>query len=160
MTLRTPLLLILLGAMLPTACISQRSYLVGIADIPYKGTRTGMDWQISPLRAHSQYVLYGANSAKEAKSREGDYYFVEWYDADRTQPVRLEMLYTQALTASEVLSRTIEFNEPRTFSGSHTAHFFFNGPERAKRGDILSWRINLYVEGELVDSRHSYLWED
>lgn len=151
----------LLLCLLPAACISQRSHLVSITDLPLKSTTLeSMSWQVSPLRTHAQYVLFGANSGRERRSRLGDYYFVDWYDAEPTRPVKLEMLYTQALTASQVLSRVVEYNEPRSSSGSREEHFFYNGPERAHRGDILTWRINLYVDGELVDSRRSYLWQD
>lgn len=152
---------LLLCMLLPVACVSQRSHFVSITDLPLKTTKLeSMSWQVSPIRAHAQYVLYGANSSRERRNRLGDYYFVEWYDAEPELPVKLEMLYTQALTASQVLSRTVQLDEPRSSSGTRKTHFFFNGPERARRGDILTWRLNLYVDGELVDSRHSFLWQD
>lgn len=152
--------LLLLLCLLPAAC-SSHSYLIDVADLPLKEMETySMDWQVSPLRAHAQYILFGAQSSRERKERLGDYYFVNWYDAEKTRPVRLEMLYTQGLTTSQVLSRTLEFKEPRRWSGSRKSFFFFNGKERARRGDVLTWRINLYVDGKLVDSKRSYLWED
>lgn len=150
----------LLFAVVGVSC-TQQSRLMDITDLPLKDTTlAGMDWQVSPIRAHAQYAMYGANSGRERRDRLGDYYFVEWYDADISRPVRLEMLYTQALTASEVLKRTIDFTQPRSSAGMRKTNFVYNGPERAKRGDILTWRINLYVDGKLVDSRHSYLWRD
>lgn len=148
-------------SVLLASCTAQRSRLMHVADLPLKEVNpAGMAWQVSSIRANAQYVLYGANSSKEQRARLGDYYFVDWYDADYTRPVRLEMLYTQASTASKVLSRTVEMTAPRSSAGSRKSSFFFNGPERAQRGDILTWRINLYVDGRLVDSCHSYLWED
>lgn len=140
---------------------TQHTRLLDIADLPLKDTDSiSTSWQVSPIRANAQYVLYGAESNRERRNRLGDYYFVNWYDADPSRPVRLEMLYTQAATASQVLSRVVEFNEPRSSSGHRKTKFVFNGPERAQRGDVLSWRINLYADGKLVDSRHSYLWQD
>lgn len=148
-------------AALLVSCTSQRTRLTDITDIPLKSTQgASVSWELSPIRAHSQYVLYGAQSSKERRNRVGDYYFVDWYDAEPTRPVKLEMLYTQALTASKVLSRSIDFTAPRSSAGSRKSQFFFNGEERAKRGDIMTWRINLYVDGTCVDSRHSYLWRD
>lgn len=153
-------LLALAAAAFLCSCATQRTRLTDITDLPLKSTNpANMSWQVSPIRAHVQYVLYGAQSAKERNDRIGDYYFVDWYDADPALPVQLEMQYTQALTASKVLSRTIDFTQPRPSSGSRKSHFFFNGAERAKCGDIMTWRINLYVDGKLVDSRHSYLWQ-
>lgn len=160
--LRRPLsLLLLASALLTTACVQQNSRLVSIADLPLKSTAlTSMSWQTSPIRANAQYALYGANSGKEARDRLGDYYYVAWYDAEPTRPARLVMRYTQAATASEVLTRTMEFNEPRASAGTRKTPFIFNGPERAKKGDIMTWRIDLYVGDALVDSRHSFLWQD
>ena len=154
-------LLCLIGAAFAVSCTSQRSHITDITDLPLKSTKLPtMAWQVSPIRSHAQYALFGAQSNKERRARLGDYYFVNWYDADNTRPVKLEMLYTQAITASQVLSCSIDFTEPRPSPGSRKSQFFFNGPDRAKNGDIMTWRINLYVDGDLVDSRHSYLWQD
>lgn len=132
-----------------------------ISDLPLKSTDLpGMDWQLSSMRANAQYVLYGTNSSKERSARLGDYYYVLWHDAQPSLPARLEMLYTQAGTASQVLTRSIELSTPRASSGMRKSVFVFNGPERAKNGDVLTWRINLYSGGTLVDSRRSYLWQD
>ncbi len=153
-------IIVLLGGLLLMSC-SSHSSLRYITDLPLKElTLPSMAWQDSPMRAHAQYVLHGANSGKARKNRLGDYYFVEWYDGCPDAPTRLEMLYTQAATASRVLSRSINYDTPRLCKGIRRTTFVFNGPDRAKRGDILTWRINLYVEGKLVDTRHSYLWHE
>lgn len=132
-----------------------------ISDLPLKNTSLpGMGWELSSMRANAQYVLYGANSGKERSARMGDYYYVLWHDAQPSLPARVEMLYTQAGTASKVLERHVDLVRPRRFSGMRKCVFTFNGPQRAKNGDVLSWRINLYSDGKLVDSRHSYLWQD
>ncbi len=158
---------LLLSAAAATAAFSLVScqqtgwtHITGIADLPLKTTAVpGKAWQQSPLRANSLYLLYGTNTKKQKVDRIGDYYHVRWYDADPTQPVKLVMRYTQARTASEELTHTIDYPAPRESAGSHKAEFFFNGPERKKGGDILTWRIELYSGGKLVDSRQSYLWE-
>ncbi len=143
------------------ACSQHReTALLGIEDLPLKSVEVpGMDWQVSPLRANAQYVLYSANSAAERANRVGDYYYVRWYDAQPDKPVKLVMSYTQALTASRVRTREAVISAPRPRKGYRKTEFFFAGPERAHQGDILSWKVELYVDGKLCDSRQSYLWE-
>lgn len=155
------------GMLLATSCAcllsgcASTSYIKTISDLPLKSTDLpGMSWQLSSMRANAQYNLFGANSYRERVARLGDYYYVLWYDAQPKSPTRLEMQYTQASSASRVLTRSFEFEKPRSFSGVRKSVFVFNGEERAKKGDILTWRINLYTDGKLVDSRRSYLWLD
>ncbi len=136
------------------------THITNIADLPLKTTEApGMSWQQSPLRANAKYLLHGTNTKRQKEQRLGDYYFVNWYDADPTLPVQLVMRYTQALTASQLHTRTVDYPAPRTDTGTHKAEFFFNGEERRRGGDILTWRIELLVDGKVVDSRQSYLWE-
>ncbi len=150
-----------LSALALTACTStETTRITGMADLPLKTDEVpDMSWQKSPLRANAQYHLYGANSSKQKSSRLGDYYYVNWYDADPTRPVKLTMRYTQARTASKQYTRTIDYPAPREDAGSRKAEFFFNGEERKIGGDILTWRMELYVDDKMVDSRQSYLWE-
>ena len=156
-----PQIIVLSASALLVSCATEQSRIIEVTDLPLKDiSPASMSWQVSPIRAHAQYVLYGAQSEKERRTRIGDYYFVDWYDADPTRPVKLEMVYTQAITASKLLTRTMEFTEPRQSAGSRKSNFFFNGEDRAKSGDIMTWRINLYVDGKLADSRHSYLWRE
>lgn len=146
--------------MLFAGCV-HRSSLRHVTDLPLKDVELpDMAWEHSPMRAHSQYLLHGANSSRERRNRLGDYYFVEWYDGCPEVPTRIEMLYTQAATASRVLSRSIHYSTPRSIRGIRRTTFIFNGPDRAKKGDILSWRVNLYVNEKQVDSRRSFLWDD
>ena len=151
----------LVAAMVFASCSQvQTTHITGMADLPLKSTELPNErWQEAPLRANAQYVLYGANSQRERRLRIGDYYFLSWYDAEPQKPVRIEMLYTQALTGADVLTRTVEYNSPRESAGSRKENFHFSGEERAKRGDIMTWKVNLYCDGELVDSLQSYLWE-
>jgi hypothetical protein len=153
--------LVALGALFQTACQSvEHSYITGVADVPLKDLSTPpSSWESSPLRANTLYLLHGANSNAEARNRVGDYYYVRWYDAEPNKQAKLVMRYTQALTASEELRAEQVFDAPRE-SGAKMHRFEFNGPERAKRGDVLSWRVELYVDGELRDAHNSYLWGD
>ncbi len=154
-------LILLVNCLCLLSSCASTSYIKTISDLPLKSTTVpGMDWQLSAMRANAQYNLFGANSAKERLNRVGDYYYVLWYDAQPEAPTRLEMLYTQAASASQILTRSFDFSQPRHFSGLRKCIFSFNGHERAQKGDILSWRMNLYTNGKLVDTRRSYLWED
>lgn len=146
--------------LLLAACQQQQTSIISVADLPLKDTTPpGFNWQNAPLRANARYILCEANSVSEKKDKLGDYYFLRWYDATPEKPVRIVMKYTQAQTGPQVLERVCEYPEARESRGVHKEKFFFNGPERAEKGDILSWRIELWCDGELRDSRQSYLWE-
>lgn len=138
----------------------QTTRITDMADLPLKTTTLPAEnWKNAPLRANAQYVLYGTNTEAERLLRKGDYYFLSWYDAEPQKPVRLEMQYTQALTGADVLTRSVEYKEPREEAGSRKEQFFFSGEERAKRGDVMTWKVSLYLDGQLVDTLQSYLWE-
>lgn len=138
----------------------QSTCITGMADLPLKSTDLPSDrWQESPLRANAQYAMFGANSTREKELCLGDYYYLRWYDAEPAKPVKVEMHYTQALTGADVLTRTVEHQEPRESAGERKETFHFSGPERARRGDVMTWKVNLYCDGKLVDSLQSYLWE-
>ena len=143
------------------SCGSATSYIDEVTDLPLKETKlASMSWQNAPLRANAQYVLFGAQSSKEQRARMGDYFFVNWYDASPESPTSLQMRYTQTATASKVLTKEIRFEKPRKSKGKRKTLIYFNGPLRAERGDILSWRLDLIVNDNVVDTRRSYMWED
>ncbi len=138
----------------------QTTCITDMADLPLKQTSLPSDnWKNAPMRANAQFLMFGANTQKERELRMGDYYFLRWYDAEPAKPVRVEMLYTQALTGADVQSRVVEYNEPREKAGNRREEFHFAGEERARRGDVMTWKVNIYVDGQLADSRQSYLWE-
>ncbi len=143
------------------ACSSyDRSFIQEVSDIPLKtAEEPGTDWASAPLRSHAKYVLYEAESQREMEDCVGDYYFVTWYDAEPSKRAKVVMRYTQTASGSEVLVTEKVYNQPRKSAAAHTERFFFIGDERSKRGDVLTWRMELYVDGKLVDSRQSYLWE-
>lgn len=144
-----------------TACTSyDKTQLLEIVELPIKSTRIpSMAWQNTPLRAQAQYIFYGTNSEKERRERVGDYYFVSWYDSEPSLPVTITMYYTQSASGSKVLSSQLIVSAPRAKEGKQKAQFFFTGADRAKRGDILSWKMDIYAGDKLVDSKQSYLWQ-
>lgn len=143
------------------ACVSHdHSYIKEVSDLPLKTTaEPGRDWSASPLRSHAKYVTFGAKSNKELENCVGDYYFVTWYDAEPSAEVKVLMRYTQAATGADELRVERVYTEPRVSAGTRTERFHFIGDERKKTGDVLTWRMELYVNGKLVDSRQSYLWQ-
>lgn len=144
-----------------SACTTyDKTQLLEIVELPIKSTRVpSMAWQNTPLRAQAQYIFYGANSEKERRDRLGDYYFVTWYDQDPSLPITITMYYTQSVTGSKVLSLQQVVPAPREKAGKQKAQFFFTGKDRAKRGDILSWKMDIYAGSKLIDSKQSYLWQ-
>ena len=150
-----------MSSLLLVACQTQSSRITNVADVPLKSTsRPSMSWAWSPLRANASYLMYGTQSKAQARERLGDYYYVRWYDAEPEKPMRLVMYYTQALTGSTVLTAEHELKDARSSAGVRMCRFAFNGKVRKKMGDVLSWKIDLYVGDELRDSRHSYLWQE
>lgn len=149
------------AAVLLAACSSyEHSFIKEVSDIPLKTVEDpGTDWASAPLRSHAKYVLFGAESQASQQDRVGDYYFITWYDAEPSKRVRILMRYTQAATGSTELQIEKLYPVARPSATSRTERFFFTGEDRRKRGDILTWRIELYVDGKMVDSKQSYLWE-
>lgn len=138
-----------------------KSYISNVADVPLKSsTLPSTSWEVSPLRSNATYLMYDARTRSQRAGRVGDYYYVRWYDAEPDKPVRLVMRYTQARTGSTVLTSEYVLAAPRASKGAQTHRFVFNGSVRKRMGDVLSWRIDLYVDGELRDSRQSYLWQE
>lgn len=156
-----PWISLCLASVLLTACQQQQgTCITSVADLPLKDTEPpAFEWQSAPLRANAQYILCEANGHGERQKLLGDYYFLRWYDAEPQKPVRIVMKYTQAKTGPEIQERVIEYREPRSRRGERREKLFFNGPERAEKGDILSWRMELYCDGVLKDSQQSYLWQ-
>lgn len=150
------------AGMMLTAC-SQTSdtRLLSVADLPLKST-TMPSFSIdqAPLRANARYITYDAKTAKESALKIGDYYFVRWYDAHPEEPVRLVMHYTQAATGATKLLRELRLDEPRQGPKVMITRFFYTGEDRAKKGDVMTWKLELYSGGKLKDVRRSYLWRD
>lgn len=149
------------AACLLAACAGvPQSRITDVADLPVKSTDVpALNWQNSPLRANAMYVFYDANTGGQRSAMVGDYYYVSWYDAEPDKAARLLMRYTQAGSGVDVKTREITLPAGRGKAGSRKSEFFFTGAERKAMGDVMSWRIELYVDGQLKDAEQSYLWE-
>ncbi len=117
------------------------------------------NWHMTPLRTHARYMLDHAESKKEKTERLGDSYYVVWFDKEPQKPVKLVMHYTQSMTGSKVHTISKQYKEPRDATGDVKSPFYFTGKERARRGDILTWKLELFVDGKLQDTECSYLWQ-
>ncbi len=155
------LVLVTLVSFISTSCTSPtESYIVSVADLPLKSTvMPGEDWSETPLRVHARYMLDHAESRKEKAARRGDYFFVNWYDATPDKRTEVLFHYTQSVTGSRVMTRRIVYDKARPDKGTHEDEFFFIGAENVQKGNILSWRVELLVDGKLKGSHQSFLWE-
>lgn len=139
------------------SCASTGSHIDKVMDLPLKDNRRP-DWDTGMLRANANYMLFGAVTQQEREDRLGDYYFVTWSDERPDLPARLVFSYTQARTGSRVLESIMEY-KPGRAGGTIREVFAFNGPDRQRDGDILTWKLQLEVNGKVVDSKQSFLWE-
>ncbi len=149
------------AAALLTACSNvSDSHITDIADLPVKSAEAPpLNWQNSPLRANAMYVFYDANTHSQRKMMVGDYYYVRWYDAEPDKNARLVMRYTQAASGTKIKVREAKLAAGRGKAGTRKTEFFFAGKDRQRLGDIMSWRIELYVGDQLKDAKQSYLWQ-
>lgn len=154
MSFRLSILILCMASIV--SCIST-SHINEVMDIPLKSTeRPG--WETGLLRANASYMLFGATEYKDRTDRLGDYYFVTWTDRQPELPARLIFQYTQARTGSRIQERVIEYPAGRERTVRHE-NFAFNGAKRRADGDILTWKLSLEVDGKIVDSQQSFLWE-
>lgn len=108
----------------------------------------------SMVRGEMNKRLHGAVTAKERKSRLGQYYDVSWSQLTGTQPVTIIFEYRQAATGSKILRKEQKF-QPAT---SGTTSFAIIGEDFQKRGRATMWQITLLEGGVEKDSRRSYIW--
>ena len=115
---------------------------------------------LSVVSSQATFLLYGAVSNKERVQRQGQYYFVTWYDADPDQAVTLVMMYRQGKTGSRILTKSISYPAGRK-GGTQSPVFEFIGDDAKENGQILAWKLLLKDQnGKTLSERHSYLWND
>lgn len=144
--------------LLVLASCSHESVIERVREVPLK-TADIPEIETGLYRAQVTYLLRGALTNKERYDRLGQYYFVTWVDAHPEQAAELVMNYQQAGTGSAVKQKTLAL-EPRKGGGTRKDIFRFTGDEYFQLGEILTWRVDLKVDGKLVSTRHSFLWRD
>ncbi len=122
--------------------------------IKLEGSDTAM------VRGDQQKRLYGAVTINEHKQRIGQYYLLRWnlnhtptYNTAPTPQITFK--YKQASTGAKI--KTASHTFPK---GTRKGKWPFNniGKNYLKGGRILAWRAELTLDGQLIDSKESFLW--
>jgi hypothetical protein len=101
------------------------------------------------------YHLYGAITALDAHQRFGNYYTFFWH-ARRRADVTVLLEYRQDKLHSLVQAREVRYHAVR---GSRETKFAIIGDDFFDDGRVIAWRVSLVVDGRVVATKRSYLWE-
>jgi hypothetical protein len=101
------------------------------------------------------YRLYGAITALDQKQRFGDYFDFFWR-ARREADVTVRLEYRQEKLHSFVQAREVRYPQGR---GHHKTEFAIVGDDFSDDGRVIAWRASLIVDGRMVATTRSYLWE-
>lgn len=124
----------------------------------YLRDQTEDDLDDPMLRGEKSRLLHGAVSMAERRDRLGQYYTILWSDADGagSGPVEVRFEYRQGASGSRIKTRSETFS-PETSSGK--AVFSIIGDDYFKRGKVISWKVTLLRGGNVLSTKHSYMWE-
>lgn len=147
-----------MGIILLLSSCSHDSYIDRVREVPLKSVELP-GWESGLHRANTTYLMYGALSSQERLDRLGQYYYISWQDGQPEKPATLEMKYQQMGTGSKVLTKIMKL-KPHRSGGLTKTTFEFNGDDHRTNGDVLAWKLSLYVDGKLVSTRKSYLWRN
>jgi hypothetical protein len=101
------------------------------------------------------YRLYGATTGLDQRQRFGTYFDFFWR-ARRTADVRVRLEYRQEKLHAFVQAREVHYLHTR---GAHRTEFAIVGDDFLDDGRVIAWRLNLIVNGRIVATKRSYLWE-
>jgi len=101
------------------------------------------------------YRMYGAITALDQHQRFGNYFDFFW-QARRTADVRVRLEYRQENLHAFVQAREVSYPHAR---GHYKTEFAIIGDDFFDDGRVISWRATLIVNGRIVATRRSYLWE-
>lgn len=105
------------------------------------------------IRGDQNYVLYGKLTNNERDSAIGHYIGVRRKKSNKPAVVKLE--YQLSNTGSQKHSNSHSFLKNESYH-----EFKFLGSSYLKSQRIVTWKISLLENGIVVDSQHSYLWEN
>lgn len=123
------------------SCAGKITTIEHVREVPLKTTSLPSE-DVGMHRSQATFLLYGAVSNKERVQRQGQYYFVTWYDADPDQAVTLVMMYRQGKTGSRILTKSISYPAGRK-GGTQSPVFEFIGDDAKENGQILAWKLLL-----------------
>jgi hypothetical protein len=101
------------------------------------------------------YRLFGAVTALDQRQRYGTYFDFFWR-ARRTADVRVRLEYRQEKLHAFVQAREVHYLGMR---GTHRTEFAIIGDDFLDDGRVIAWRVSLIVNGRIVATKRSYLWE-
>jgi hypothetical protein len=101
------------------------------------------------------YRMYGAITALDQHQRFGNYYAFFWV-ARRPADVHVRLEYRQEKLHAFVQAREVRYPRAR---GHHETEFAIIGDDFYDDGRVIAWRASLIVDGRIVATRRSYLWE-
>jgi len=101
------------------------------------------------------YRMYGAITALDQHQRFGNYYSFFWV-ARRPADVRVRLEYRQEKLHAFIQAREVRYPRAR---GYHKTEFAIIGDDFYDDGRVIAWRASLIVDGRIVATTRSYLWE-
>ena len=101
------------------------------------------------------YRIYGAVTALDQHQLFGNYFDFFWR-AQRDADVRVRLEYRQEKLHAFVQAREVHYRHAR---GHHRTEFAIIGDDFFDDGRVIAWRANLIVDGRIVATTRSYLWE-
>jgi hypothetical protein len=117
-----------------------------------KVTKTGKD---RSLEYEFKYFNHGAITKAQRYNREGQYYVVTWTNGGGPADYVLRLDYRQGKTREKV--KTIEIPYPQA-EGTFKGTFSVTGDDYHMDGNILSWRISIVRNGQIVAQKKSFVW--
>lgn len=105
------------------------------------------------IRGDQNYVLYGKISKNERKNAIGHYIGIR--RKNNNNPAVAQIQYQLSHTGSKKYSQSHSFAK-----GDSYHEFKFLGKNYLNSSRMVAWKVSL-LEGEvMLDSQHSYFWED
>ena len=101
------------------------------------------------------YRMFGAITALDQRQRFGNYFDFFWR-ARRDADVRVRLEYRQEKLHAFVQAREVRYPQGR---GHHRTEFAIIGDDFFDDGRVIAWRASLIVDGRIVATTRSYLWE-
>lgn len=112
--------------------------------------------QVDPsVSFERSYRMYGAITALDGRQRFGNYFDFFWV-ARRPAHVRVRLEYRQEKLHALVQAREVDYPHGR---GHHQTEFAIIGDDFFDDGRVIAWRALLIVDGRIVATTRSYLWE-
>ena len=101
------------------------------------------------------YRAYGAITSLDVRQRLGNYYTIFWR-ARRRADVTVRFEYRQEKLHALAQAREVIYPDAH---GTNKTLFAIVGDDFSNDGRVIAWRASLIVDGRIVATKRSYLWE-